>query len=271
MIAEKELADYLTEIRETVCSRCIERPPGGPPCAPLGKDCGIELHLPMLIESIRAVHSPMLAPYLEHNRHEICEQCALFHSSICPCPMDYLSSLVVEAVENVDQRREDREREFDFLASRSDWRPAGIEEVRAAYEEARETWTGCDWHTQFGDAGLDLIDLTPADAATMVAKTVGTEVGADWHAAVSWLAQVQHHAKQAEAEAAIAMNAAEAGDWTKAVRHAERAFMLEFATGRALRSPFPPTWQRFHGAIKDAFLVRDRYQTTAPADMQAQD
>ena len=105
MVTEAETSEYLDEIRREVCSRCVERPPGGPPCAPLGKDCGIELHLPELIESIRQVHSPGIAPYLDHNRAGICSHCAFLHSSICPCPMDYLSVLLVEAVETVDQRR----------------------------------------------------------------------------------------------------------------------------------------------------------------------
>ena len=28
-----DLEEYLQEIREQVCVHCIERPPGGPPCA----------------------------------------------------------------------------------------------------------------------------------------------------------------------------------------------------------------------------------------------
>src|SRR3954452_20858476 len=98
-VAQADLTEYLTEIRGSVCSRCVERPPGGPPCAPLGKDCGVEMHLPQLIESIREVHSDLAAPYLNHNRRQICASCALLHSSVCPCPMDYLAVLVVEAVE----------------------------------------------------------------------------------------------------------------------------------------------------------------------------
>lgn len=99
------LAEYLDEIRSYVCSRCVERPPGGPPCAPLGKQCGIELHLPELINAIRAVDSPGIGPYLAHNRQTICTTCPHLHSSICPCPMDYLAVLLVEAVESVDERR----------------------------------------------------------------------------------------------------------------------------------------------------------------------
>src|SRR3954468_214284 len=96
MLSELELNEYREEIREQVCSRCVERPPGGPPCAPLGKQCGVEMHLPQLLDSIRAVDSQLIDPYLEHNRQHICEGCAFMNSGICPCPMDYLSVLLVQ-------------------------------------------------------------------------------------------------------------------------------------------------------------------------------
>jgi hypothetical protein len=104
MPAQVDLSEYMDEIRKHVCSRCVERPPGGPPCAPLGKQCGIELHLPQLITAIHERQSPLIQPYLEHNRSEICQHCQFLHSSICPCPMDYLAVLLVEAVEKVDER-----------------------------------------------------------------------------------------------------------------------------------------------------------------------
>lgn len=104
MVTDTELNEYLDEIRKEVCSRCVERPPGGPPCAPLGKQCGVELHLPEIIDSIHGERSDSIVPYLEHNRHQICEKCQFLHSSICPCPMDYLAVLLVEAVEAVDRR-----------------------------------------------------------------------------------------------------------------------------------------------------------------------
>jgi len=107
MLSEAKLAEYLSEIRKHVCSRCVERPPGGPPCAPLGKECGIEMHLPVLIDAIHGTDSDSIVPYLENNRKHICDQCVLHHSSVCPCPMDYLAVLLVEAVENVDRRLEE--------------------------------------------------------------------------------------------------------------------------------------------------------------------
>jgi hypothetical protein len=107
MVTESELAEYMHEIREQVCSRCVERPPNGPPCASLGKQCGIEMHLPQIIDAIHEVRSGWIGPYLQNNRHRICETCAFHHSSICPCPMDYLAVLLVQAVETVDERREE--------------------------------------------------------------------------------------------------------------------------------------------------------------------
>lgn len=104
-MAAAELAEYLDEIREQVCSRCVERPPGGPPCAPLGKQCGIEMHLPELIRAIHEVGSESISPYLRNNRQKICTTCPLLHSDVCPCPMDYLAVLLVQAVETVDARR----------------------------------------------------------------------------------------------------------------------------------------------------------------------
>jgi hypothetical protein len=104
MLTDAELNEYLEEIRQQVCSRCIERPPGGPPCAPLGKQCGIEMHLPQLVEAIHAVRGDTIVPYLENNRKLICATCPLLHGDNCPCPMDYLAVLVVDAVEAVDRR-----------------------------------------------------------------------------------------------------------------------------------------------------------------------
>jgi hypothetical protein len=105
MFTDAELNEYLEEIRQDVCSRCIERPPGGPPCAPLGKACGIELHLSELIAAVREVKSSSIGPYLDHNRLKICAPCPRLHSDTCPCPMDYLAVLLVEAIERADQRR----------------------------------------------------------------------------------------------------------------------------------------------------------------------
>jgi hypothetical protein len=107
MVQKPDLVEYLEAIRDQVCSKCVERPPGGPPCFPLGKMCGIEMHFPELIKAIHQVKSNSIGPYLDHNRHTICEHCSRRPTSDCPCAMDYLAVLLVQAVESVDARYEE--------------------------------------------------------------------------------------------------------------------------------------------------------------------
>jgi hypothetical protein len=106
MIAEGNLQEYLDEIREHVCTRCIERPVGGPPCAPLGKRCGIESNLQRLVEAVHGVHSKAIDPYFPIYHEHVCEHCTNRPTSQCPCPLDYLFLLAVEAIEIVDERRQ---------------------------------------------------------------------------------------------------------------------------------------------------------------------
>ncbi len=103
MVAPAPLAEYLREFRLQVCSHCIERLPGGPPCTHLGKVCALELHLPKLIDAIRQVHSGLMAPYAETTECVVCQGCAFRGGTDCPCPMHYLLPLAVEAVESVDE------------------------------------------------------------------------------------------------------------------------------------------------------------------------
>ena len=106
MYPEEQLADYMEEIRKEVCSRCIERPPGGPPCAPLGKRCGVELNLPLIIDAVHATYSDNMEPYTANFHEMVCTQCPNRPTEQCPCPMEYLLILAVQAIEAVDERHQ---------------------------------------------------------------------------------------------------------------------------------------------------------------------
>ncbi len=215
----------------------------------LGKQCGIELHLPQLIDAIHEVHSDLIAPYLANNRRKICEHCALLHTSVCPCPMDTLAVLLVEAVEAVDERRERRAKGLRLLSALPYSGQAGLEESCTAYEEAAGTWTGCDWPTCFGATCLDLTGCTAAEAEARAVETAGSDDGEVWAAAARWLADVERSAQEAEGRAALALAAANAGEWAAARGHARRAWALEFETGRPLHH-YPPTWRGLYHAIE---------------------
>lgn len=105
---QTQFDDYLTEIREQVCSRCIERPPGGPPCAPRGKRCGVELHLEDIVEICHRASGTAMEPYIEGFHRDVCSHCSNRTSNQCPCPLDYLLLLAMEAVDAVDERNAKR-------------------------------------------------------------------------------------------------------------------------------------------------------------------
>jgi hypothetical protein len=97
--------DYMAELRAEVCSRCIEREPGSPPCAPHGKGCGIEQHVPQLVGLCRETVSSQMDPYIEELHDKICTTCPNKDQPSCPCPLDYLLKLAVDAIETVERRR----------------------------------------------------------------------------------------------------------------------------------------------------------------------
>jgi hypothetical protein len=219
----------------------------------------VELHLPELIHSIHQVkHTHLITPYLDHNRSEICENCAFHGSSCCPCPMDYLLVLIAQAVETVDQRREER---VSLGVDRVSDHPASIESVRRVYAEATGTWKGCDWPTRFGETKLDLNGYSAATARAKVASATTETEADDWGKAATWLADVEREAHEAETAAAQSLAAAERGQWQKAVAHAERAWAAELGTGRPIWHPFPLAWQRLRETVEAVFLSQPAAKT----------
>jgi hypothetical protein len=105
MNIQDELEEYRNALRAEVCSRCIERRPGAPPCGPQGKGCGIERHLAALVQICRSTDSALMDPYIEKLHDTICTDCEYKDTPSCPCPLDYLLKLAVEAVEKVDRNR----------------------------------------------------------------------------------------------------------------------------------------------------------------------
>lgn len=105
MYTEEQLAEYMDAIRKEVCTHCIERPPGGPPCGPLGKRCGIEVNLRQIVDSVHAKYSPTMESYTANFHEMVCTHCANRQTDQCPCPMEYLLILAVQAIESVDESK----------------------------------------------------------------------------------------------------------------------------------------------------------------------
>jgi hypothetical protein len=250
MWTEAELNEYLDEIRKEVCSRCVERPPGGPPCGPQGKPCGIEMHLPQLIDAVHEVKSDLIAPYLDSNRAHVCPKCPFLHSSFCPCPMETLVVLLVEAIEAVDARRGARGPSGSPPLPFAEPIP-NADDLSTIFREAADDWIGCDWHTAFGPLRLDLKGMSSVAAETRAVGMIDPNQRQEWCRASAWLAGQERTAHEAWSHAALTVAAASKGDWPEAFAQARKAWALEVSTGRPLRH-YPPTWQRLYDAARAA-------------------
>ena len=108
MDTDEDYQDYLSALREHVCSHCIVRQPDCPPCAPHGIACGIEQHIPELVTICQTTDSQQMDTYIQQLHDDICQTCDAKDGPTCPCPLDYLLQLAVEAVERVEQGRTDQ-------------------------------------------------------------------------------------------------------------------------------------------------------------------
>jgi hypothetical protein len=57
------------------------------------------------VDAVHTVRSNSLDPYIGVFHDHVCEHCANRTTSQCPCPLEYLLLLAVEAIETVDERR----------------------------------------------------------------------------------------------------------------------------------------------------------------------
>src|SRR5438046_478717 len=117
--------------------------------------------------------------------------------------------------------------------------------IAEAFRRAAGRWTGCDWHTAFGETRLNLHGLKASQALLLARATAGIEA-ADWHAAAGWLTLIEREARQAEALARQAVRLSREGQLQQSLQMAHNACLLE--------SPYHsvPIWQSLHAAIEAA-------------------
>jgi hypothetical protein len=57
-----------------------------------------------LVEEVHLVRSAAIDPYLQELHQGTCAVCELRDTEECPCPLEYLHLLAVQAIEDVDSR-----------------------------------------------------------------------------------------------------------------------------------------------------------------------
>ena len=222
---ETGLDEYLSEIRKEACSRCVERPPGGPPCGPLGKWCGVENNLPELIDAVHDAHGRWMGPYCDSTERHVCEHCPAREAAPVRARWTNCWSLWYRRSRPWMPGGGGAEA-LQLAAAPPGREKADVQGIVRAYEEAAGAWTGCDWPTRFGKGGLDLDGWSTAEAQAAAEERRGTAEEPDWRAAARWLEQVEQFARRAEEEASQAVIDAGTGAWRSALEHAQRARAL---------------------------------------------
>jgi hypothetical protein len=144
MRVRAQYAEYLTEVREQVCSHCPEQATDQALLVPACRQCGVQLQLPRIVESIHDADDFLSELDPAPDRHLVCARCHCLDSAACPCPGGQLAARVVRAVKSVDERRAQW-----TLVRRRLTPPPHVDHAPAtamiqAYEEATGTLVGCD-------------------------------------------------------------------------------------------------------------------------------
>lgn len=99
---------YWDAIRRKVCSVCLDQADDGSCGLTKGRICGIEAHLPRVVEAILSIESDRMDEYVDAIRAQVCARCENQDATgYCryrekgECALDTYLYLVVEAIEDV--------------------------------------------------------------------------------------------------------------------------------------------------------------------------
>ncbi len=116
MMMEENMDDldkYWQAVQRGVCAHCVDSD-GHSNCRLSGEgECGLKLHFPRIVETVLAVQSNTIEPYIEALRQNVCAYCkhqspdgtCTFRSNV-DCGLDRYFPLVIEAIESVRRQRE---------------------------------------------------------------------------------------------------------------------------------------------------------------------
>ena len=103
---------YLRAVRNKVCAHCVDLAEEGK-CTLTGfNKCGVELYLPEIVTVVHSVESDKLGDYIQLLRKKVCSNCKNQNAdgtcklrTEADCGLDRYFALIIEAIEEVDQKR----------------------------------------------------------------------------------------------------------------------------------------------------------------------
>jgi hypothetical protein len=96
-------------LRGAVCSVCLDRKDDGRCGLSGGRTCGLEAHLPRILEVLETVQTSPMEGYVEAIRQNVCVSCEHDLRGVCrlrsdgECALDAYLPLVVEAVKEAQR------------------------------------------------------------------------------------------------------------------------------------------------------------------------
>ena len=112
-LAERHQAIWAA-LRNTVCAVCLDRKDDGSCALSGGRTCGLEAHLPRILEVVQTVHSSRMDEYVEAIRQRVCAVCEQDAQGVCraredgECALDAYLPLVVDALEEAERILKER-------------------------------------------------------------------------------------------------------------------------------------------------------------------
>ncbi len=105
----KKNSEYLSAIREAVCSICVDSDEHGECTLTKNELCAVEYFLPRILEAVHSVENHDMDEYIEALREKVCKYCKTAESEeSCHlredvnCSLDRYFPLIVETILKVD-------------------------------------------------------------------------------------------------------------------------------------------------------------------------
>ena len=116
---EHTLDEYWNAVQRRVCLKCIDGDGHGDCRLGTADECALKAYFPKIVETVLAVRSSDIEPYVHRLRRNVCTECR--HQSVngncllrneVDCALDRYFPMVAEAIEDVHSRDENSPEAF---------------------------------------------------------------------------------------------------------------------------------------------------------------
>ena len=104
--------EYWEALQRKICARCIDGDGTGACLIAPGSDCAMKTHFPRIIETVNAVFSPSVEPYVDQLRRNVCAVCtggssegACLLRNETECALDRYFPLIVQVIEETQLKK----------------------------------------------------------------------------------------------------------------------------------------------------------------------